>query len=228
MKNFWFYPKGFITSAQSWLNTGLQQSHLITNTACRTIDPNNQWRVSRKCYKHRSQKDSLRKHFSSGIVQRFFNLWNRNSSQSYVQHTRINAEWSLAELPVSKETVLLRWNERERARLVKGVCFGRMCTMVNLKLPWFSVSLWCRLRLSQLLESCGNVCFQSQRFNLPQNRIATAAKRVLFSENGKSRSVRLGTVSSSEWFKKGYRKLPLNILFKNLPHGWSVHGWRVF
>ena len=92
VKNFLFYPKGFITSAQSLLNTGLQQSHLITNTACRTIDPNNQWRVSRKCYKHRSQKDSLRKHFSSGIVQRFFNLWNRNSSQSYVQHESMQNE----------------------------------------------------------------------------------------------------------------------------------------
>lgn len=39
VKSLLFYPKGFITSAQSLLNTGLQQSHQITNVACRTIVP---------------------------------------------------------------------------------------------------------------------------------------------------------------------------------------------
>ena len=39
MKSLLFYPKGFITSAQSLLNTSLQQSHQITNVACRTIVP---------------------------------------------------------------------------------------------------------------------------------------------------------------------------------------------
>lgn len=71
VKNFLFYPKGFITSAQSLLNTGLQQSHQITNVACRTIDPNNQWRVSRKCYKHRGGQ-TVCGDICSGIVQRFF------------------------------------------------------------------------------------------------------------------------------------------------------------
>lgn len=71
VKNFLFYPKCIITNAQSLLSTGLQQSHLISNTACRTIDPNNQWRVSRKCYRHRSGR-TVCGNICSGIVQRFF------------------------------------------------------------------------------------------------------------------------------------------------------------
>ena len=70
LKNLLVSPKGFITSAQSLLHTGVQQSHL-TNVACRTIDPNNQWRVSRKCYKHRSGR-TVWGNICSGIVQRFF------------------------------------------------------------------------------------------------------------------------------------------------------------
>lgn len=116
VKSLLFYPKGFITSAQSLLTTGLQQSHQITNVACRTIDPNNQCRVSRKCYKHRSGR-TVCGNTCSGIFQRFFfYLWNGNSSQSRRRATRINAEWSLAELPVSKETVLLRRQRNERER----------------------------------------------------------------------------------------------------------------
>ena len=86
VKNFLFYPKGFITSAQSLLNTGLQQSHLITNTACRTIDPNNQWRVSRKCYKHRSGRTVCGNISVQVLFSVFFYLWNGNSSRSDVQH----------------------------------------------------------------------------------------------------------------------------------------------
>lgn len=92
VKNFLFYPKGFITSAQSLLNTGLQQSHLITNTACRTIDPNNQWRVSRKCYKHRSGRTVCGNISVQVLFSVFFYLWNGNSSQSDVQHESMQNE----------------------------------------------------------------------------------------------------------------------------------------
>lgn len=113
VKNFLFYPKCIITNAQSLLSTGLQQSHLIS---IQPVEP--LILIISEGYHKNVIGIVVDGQSAETFVQVLFSVFLSLEWKQFTvwRATRINVEWSLAELPVSKETVLLRRQRNECER----------------------------------------------------------------------------------------------------------------